>query len=320
MLANCGIVISVFPCLTMDLNNELIQYGAKILPYISIYKSPLISALEYNTYFRCGSPTREEVEQNPYWTSIAINGEGHERVIDKEGHPRRPFNKQTYKRGWFQQCLFRPGCESKIINGVNRLLDKGFHGIFIDNVITHTTCLGRSCPGRGKKQHEKQIDILSGVYHAVKTQNPENIMVINVGKGHLDNPQIKADIYMTEHFCYSDRTEKKGSGSFPKNNDTTGTGSKIALDRFSFAGTTDYDETALINEVNKVKGKLAQQKIQLLGYTKIAGDQPPDLIDRCLRKSRDIARKCDILYTERVTGNEAGKWLHQLESMIRKKQ
>jgi hypothetical protein len=270
-------VIVYFPMLTSALLSHLQGLGVCVLAYISIYKTPVIPELEYATGFNGGSPTREETELNPYWRSVAYTGQGHELATSATGMSMRPFNKPAYKRGWYQQCLYRSKCADQVCQGVRGLLDCGLDGVFVDNVIDHTPCQHSSCPGRGQNPCKQQIKVLNTVYDRMKKHNSRSLVWLNAGRSHLFKGEVKADVYVTENFCYAEH---------------------LAGDRCYFAGHTLNSVKAVEQELAGVPAKVWKR---LLGYTKLhrKGLSDAELMKR-LEVSRDLAIQNGIMWTTRA--------------------
>lgn len=273
------VVISSFPVLARNSIQELRAKGVKVLAYVSIYKAPLIRELEPNTKFSGGSPAKEEVEINPFWKAIAITGDGHEVTTDQYGGLVRPFGKADYKKGWYHQCVFRYGLESKIEKGISGMLEVT-DGVFVDNVIPHKVCYGNGCRGYGKPTEWTQAKFLSMIYDEVKSADRRNLVFLNTGRAYLLDPRVKADVYVTENFCYG---ETKPSG-------------------FWFAGKDQRSDENLFEEIRKIKAGLDSEGIQLLGYTKVGKDRNDAA--ECLRRSRDIAERFGIMWTTTLRGME----------------
>jgi len=285
-LLSSDVVIVYFPMLLSDLVGELRCAGVKVLAYVSVYKAPVIAELEYGTGFQGGSPSREEVERNPFW--LALSRRSHF-VMDQQGLVKRPFNK-LYKKGWYQLCIWNAACRESALSGLNALLQSGLDGVFVDNVVPHDRCFALHCPGCGMHPDTIQFALLRDLYGLVKSVHDEYLVFLNVGRRYLYQPLCPADVYVIENFCYGEHTN---------------------VNQLYFASRYCRGVEQLMVELNRVQSQAFEHGVQLLGYTKITRSLTPMVKRICLEKSLAIAQRCGMLWSTPLS-NESLISKHEL--------
>ena len=113
---------------------EIRTRGIKVLPYISAYKAPDMSAALETDDWQSGSPARSECAINPFWQAVATDDHPEWIARDEQGKARRPFESEEYSPGWNETSPLVPSYREACLRGVQDLLADGYDGVFLDNV------------------------------------------------------------------------------------------------------------------------------------------------------------------------------------------
>lgn len=255
-ILDSDIFIDYFPFLNQKNSRKLKDVGKKWIGYISIYKAPIISQLEKKTGFIGGSPTLEEVEENPYWNSVSLDKYNYKLIELK-----KPFNKPQYKNGWYVSSLSDAKTRHNILFGINKLLDFGLDGVFIDNIIDR------------KIENNLQSKVLENIAKTVHHKNGK--IIINVGRQALETLNVAADIYVAENFCY---------------------GRKTNPDKYYFAG-KHLELKELKKELEKTSLRFTNLKTKILTYTKTPNYLDEEKRVTILNRSQELADDYGFLWT-----------------------
>lgn len=276
------VAIFVAPALRRRWARTLSEHGVRVLAYISLLKAPSVTQLAPGTRFRGGAPSLEEVSANPYWQAIQLGQALHDVAVDEAERWRVPFDskRSSYKEGWFQPCLFANDFGNRVRIGARSLLDLGFDGLFIDNVVAHDVCHHHACPGRRRAPARAQAQALRSLYELVKRRDPSGLVVVNAGRSFLTAPLQVADIVVTENFAFGDSIDET-RGLF-------------------LAGHYHRDRSSFVAEGRAIQHRLDSLGMRLLGYTKVNRKMTTAQIDERLAVARDLAAACGILWTTRL--------------------
>ncbi len=149
-------VVFHLPALCKPLALDLASAGVKPLAYISLAKAPIVKDLSPRSAFIGGSPSFEEVVINPFWSTVQVKEKGHIAARSQHHRPRTSIGKMKLKQGWVETCVHAEGFGDRVLSGIRALLEWGFQGIFIDNVIDRPPCHAPGCPGKGQDSWEVQ--------------------------------------------------------------------------------------------------------------------------------------------------------------------
>jgi hypothetical protein len=214
------IVISYFPCSSVDTVRQFQEKGAKVLSYVSIYKLPVVNELDNALGFYKSNVSKCQVGQNPFWRSVSVEDkENTDSIILKDGDFLRPFDDPFYRQGWYLADLRSETLVNRIYEGVDKLiLNTGLDGLFVDNVVSRIVI--------DKMLNSELLSIrnsvLSNIYGRLKNYSKEKMLFLNAGKNVFNDIIVPADYYVGEYF-YPDRkyeelvrnkteTGKKGMG------------------------------------------------------------------------------------------------------------
>ena len=154
--------------------------GVKVIPYVSFYKSMNVAER------REANPGEHINQDSPFWKELDLGKHPEWMLYQKDGEVRRPFDTPKYPARWQQVCTNAPGYAEATLRAVQKLMDLGADGLFIDNVHPCTECFGAELgkhehvePDKNNKDTYKQL--LKRVNKLVKADSPDKLILLNPG-------------------------------------------------------------------------------------------------------------------------------------------
>ena len=175
---------------------EIRSRGVKVLPYISAYKAPEMSAVLETKDWQAGSPARSECAINPFWRAVATDDHPEWIARDEQGRARRPFESEEYSPGWNETSPLVPSYREACVRGLQDLLADGYDGVFLDNIKIS----GRP-PHAGLGSAEDVARAMRSLALELGNLTKPGVFMIN-GKPDAAVAPV-ADLYCLESFLFS---------------------------------------------------------------------------------------------------------------------